>query len=136
VSTAARVDMVADQGADFAVEIYWTDYANIPHRIDAPIRMEVRDNTGNLVLEFLPNAESGELEDVGISYNPDRGMIIISKGSQKMSTIPPGQYFYDLFVTYEDRAYVQSTGEDVVTARLAKLLEGVFTVNGRITRNV
>lgn len=138
MSNAVRVDLSVDQGADFAVEIYWTDYYNNPFSIEAPIRMDVRDEV-TTVMEFVahPSGEEGELsEDISVRYNTERGLIQLVISSEKTKDVPPGNYFYDLFVTYRDQFQDPATGEMMNSTRLAKIMYGRMAVRARVTRNL
>lgn len=138
MSNAVRVDLSVDQGADFAAEIYWTDYYNNPFAIESPIRMDVRDEV-TTVMEFVayPTGEEGELsEDVSIRYNSDRGLIQLLISSEKTKDVPAGNYFYDLFVTYRDQFQDPATGEMMNTTRLSKIMYGRMNIRARITKNI
>lgn len=139
MSNSVRVDLSVDQGADFAVEIYWTDYNNNPFPIEAPIRMDVVSEVGGPVAEFVayPDGEQGEYQDdVTVRYNTERGLIQLLLSSEKTGQIPPGQYFYDLFVTYRDSYQDVVTGDMINATRLAKIMYGRMVVNGKVTKNV
>ena len=71
-----------------------------------------------------------------LNWNSEFGLIQLHVPSYLTANIPPGKYFYDLFVTYLDSHYDVVTGATVSQPRLVKIMEGVITMNGRITRNV
>lgn len=129
MTNAAYADLVIDQGADFAVQLYWTDYNNNPFTVLSPMRMDIKASTGQIVATLNTNDEANDLETPSIVYNSDSGLIQLQLPPAITSTITPGDYSYDLFVTYQDQLTTSST-------RLAKLMYGRVFVNGRVTRNV
>src|SRR5690606_12658703 len=134
-----RVDLSVDQGADFAVEIYWTDYNNNPFPIQAPIRMDVRGEVRGTLVELVayPGGEQGEYrDDVTVKYSSERGRIQPLLSSEKTKSLPAGNYFYDLFVTYRDSYQDVVTGDMINATRLAKIMYGRMAVHGRVTQNV
>lgn len=129
MTNAAYADLVIDQGADFAVQMYWTDFNNNPFTVLSPMRMDIKASTGQIVATLNTNDDANDLETPSIVYNSDSGLIQLQLPPNTTSTIAPGDYSYDLFVTYQDNLTTSST-------RLAKLLYGRVFVNGRVTRNV
>ena len=128
MTTAARVDLVVDQGADFGVQLYWTSMDQQPYTVLAPMRMEIRDDIGN-VLYTLATTDSETAGSETILYNSDTGLIQLMIGSSNTKNFTPGRYNYDLFVTYQDNAVTNAT-------RLKRLIYGNVTVNKRVTLNV
>jgi len=129
MTNAAYADLVIDQGADFAVQLYWTDYNNNPFTVLSPMRMDMKAATGQIVATLNTNDDANDLETPSIVYNSDSGLIQLQLPPSVTSTIAPGDYSYDLFVTYQDQLSNSST-------RLAKILYGRVFVNGRVTKNV
>lgn len=136
MSDTARVDITINQGADFAMQMYWTDNNDIPFRVVHPIRMEVRDSVSRIILTFVSGTEEGELEDHSLTFNTELGLIQITANADATDALTPGVYFYDLFATYEDRVTTQDSEVPMSTVRRMKVIEGTVQVNGRITQNV
>lgn len=128
MSVASNVDFIIDKGTDWFVEMYWTDYANQPYTVLAPMRMEIRANTGQVVAElFSHGPETPEGEDVTILHNSESGLIQLQLSAAATDKIGAGIYDYDLFVTYSDKTSENST-------RLGKLVYGKVHVRGRVTQ--
>ena len=127
--TAARVDMVIDQGADFVAQIYWLDQDNYPIRVVDPIRMEVRSVDANQLVHAFQSGGPGESENevYNILYNTDNGIIQITMSAADTSIMSSGKYRYDLFTGYEDQA------TDKVYKH--RLIQGIIEVRGRVTQN-
>ena len=130
MTNAGVVDLVIDQGADWAVQLYWTDQYSVPFQIAPPIRMQVRDDLGQIVLErkFDPDLAGG-LEQ-SILYNASTGLIQVQVTSAESKNLKVGFYSYDLFASYLDAA------TQTPTQRSAKLITGKFIIEGRVTRDV
>lgn len=122
-----QVDLVVAQGEDFGVQISWTDAANNPFKVFAPMRMEILHPTGS-VAHTLQTSEV-EDEPSTILYNSDSGLIQLLISSEDTAKLQSGTYQYDLFVSYQDN---RVTG----TVRRKRLLRGRVIVEGRITKNV
>ncbi len=129
--TAGRVDLMIDQGADFVVQIYWTDGSNSPFTVLAPMRMDIKNGTGQIVATLQTDDAAPEDSAKTIIYNSDSGLIQLQLGKEKTGQMGAGRYVYDLFVNY----HTGNTSE-TEPVRLTRLIEGVITVNGRVTKNV
>ena len=129
MSNAAEVHLTIDKGADFAMQLYWTDFNSTPFTVVSPMRMEIRDATGTVAATLQTDDDAPDALFDTILYNSDSGLIqlMISKGVT--NTMTPGMYRYDLFVTYVDNLSVSST-------RLTKLMYGTVLVTERVTQNV
>lgn len=128
MSTSARVDIDIDQGADFAVQLYWTSNDQQPFPVLAPMRMEIRDDVGN-TLYTLATADGTSLGGESILYNSDSGLIQLMIPASATGTFPAGRYAYDLFVTYQDNDVTNAT-------RVARLIYGSAYVNKRTTQSI
>lgn len=129
MSTAAEVDLVLDQGADFGIQIYWTDADSNPFTVMSPMRMDVKNDVGAIITTLQTNDDAPVDTDVTILYDSGSGLIQLLIPAATTSTMPSGVYRYDLFVTYQDNA-------QTMTTRLKRLLEGSLTVQGRVTLSV
>jgi hypothetical protein len=129
MSTAGRVDLELDQGADYAAQIYWTDGEQNPYTVKSPMRMEIRNETGSVAYTLQTDDNAPVDATKTILYNSDSGLIQLNIPASDTSKLGSGNYTYDLFVTYMDN---EVTG----TTRLHRLIAGYLTVNGRVTRNV
>lgn len=131
MSSAARVDLEVDQGADFGIQIYWTSTESIAFPVIGPMRMEVRDSVGNVAvtLQTTEDSENMVTGTSSILYNTESGLIQLNMSAAQTELLSAGAYDYDLFVSYTDNVV---TG----TIRKTRLIHGKVHVNGRITRNV
>lgn len=127
MSEAVAVDLDIDAGADFGIQIYWTDAANNPIFVTAPMRMDLKAVTGQVVHSLITSAPEEEASN--ILYNSASGVIQLTIDAVHTSEFPPGIYSYDLFVTYQDNTVTGST-------RLHKLLKGSAHVHGRVTQSI
>ena len=131
---AARVDFEIDQGADWAFQVYWTNGTNLPYFVQAPMRMEIRDQVGQVAVTLQTNDTSEDADsdpdNQSILFNPETGLIqLMLTADQTDNLSAQNSYSYDLFVNYVDTA---GSGN----VRKKRLLAGSIEVNGRITRNV
>lgn len=129
MSTAGIVDLELDQGADFGIQIFWTDGGNNPFTVLSPMRMDIKSDLGQIIhtLETDDNAADDVL--VPILYNSDSGLVQLNIDAASTALFPEGNYAYDLFVTYQDNIITKAT-------RLRRLIAGRITVNGRVTQSV
>lgn len=127
MSDAAAVDISIDQGADFGIQVAWTDGANVPFTVMAPMRMDIKSDTGEVLHSLMTGVSEEDAST--ILYNSDSGLIQLSLSAAVTSTFPAGSYDYDLFVTYQDSRVTNTT-------RLARLLVGKVHVYRRVTENV
>lgn len=126
MSESAVVPLAIDQGADYSVQIYWTDAGNNPFTVLHPMRMDIRASTGQLIYSLTSDSPNTE-EQPNILYNSDSGLIQLTIPSSATAGFASGEYSYDLFVTYSDEAVGQ--------ARSHRLIRGSVYVYGRVTRD-
>ena len=130
MTTAGNVDLTLDQGADFGIQIYWTDANNTPFTVLSPMRMDVKSEVGTVVHSFFTDDEAeGSMNPPNILYNFESGLIQLTMSAQETLALNAGTYDYDLFVTYQDNVITQAT-------RLKRLIYGKFIVQGRVTASV
>jgi len=136
VSESAYADLVVDQGTDFAVQMMWTDQLNEPYRIVHPSRMQVRAVTGQLLLDMPTLSGSDPSAAAHLVYNTEGGVLQVVIPSAATDKLPVGKHYYDVLVSYE--ATTQGFGAQAQTkaVRVAKLLYGTFTVQGRVTKQL
>lgn len=126
--TAARVNLVVDQGADFLAQFFWMDQSDTPIRVEPPLRMEVYTSDTRQIQMALQAGEMEEDNSYDIVYNSDNGMIQILISAERTLSLPAGTYIYDLFVGYSDNATQE--------IRRHRLIEGTIEVRGRVTKHV
>lgn len=126
MSESVSVNLSIDQGADYGLQIYWTDAGNNPFTVLHPMRMDIKSSTGVVVHSLTTETQDDTQPD--ILYNSDSGLIQLTIPASATSNFPAGQYAYDLFVSYSDEA----NG----LARLVKLIQGIVYVYGRVTTDV
>lgn len=127
MSVAANVDIELDQGADFGLQIFWTDPEQTPFTVLSPMRMDIRADTGQVAYTLQTNDSAPAGTTLNISYNSESGLIQLFIPASDTSALKAGIYGYDLFVTYQDSG---------TTTKLKRLLAGTVMVNQRITKNV
>lgn len=126
MSTAGIVDLMLDQGADFGIQIYWTDAERSPFTVLSPMRMDIKSETGVVVFSLVTNDDGDEDVLQTIIYNSESGLIQLNIPAAETARFSPGMYYYDLWVTYQDNTVTNAT-------RLRKLVAGKILVNGRVT---
>jgi hypothetical protein len=139
VSDAANVDLSLDQGADFTLQISWTDTNGNPYEVIHPIRMQARARTKQLELDLYSFEEGAEIPEgiePTITYSSVSGMIQVVVPATRTATMSAGIYDYDMFVTYRASVYDLSTGAEALSTRKMKLLSGLLEVEGRVTIDV
>lgn len=137
MSDAAYADISIDQGADFAMQIYWADSAGEPYQVIHPIRMQARSLTGQVVLDLQ---SVGDDEPEGtvpeITYSTASGIIQLALPAERTAELTPGKYAYDMFVTYSASVYDLNNGTELQTERRFRLVYGSLYVEGRVTKDV
>lgn len=118
MSTAADVNLVLDQNADFGVQIYWLDPVLTPYQLTTPMKMEIRSMDLATVEYTLSDGD-------GILFSETGGLIQLVIPAADTNTLTPGTYYYDLYVTYFET--------DTVT-RKRRLIKGQLTVNKKVTQ--
>jgi hypothetical protein len=122
MSTAAWVDLEADQGADFGVQLYWLDPVLTPYQLLAPMKMEIRQLDNLRLVHTLTSTDSA-----GITFSASNGLIQLIIPRTVTDGMKPDTYLYDLFVTYR---------QDPTTTRVRKLIRGNFILNAKVTQSV
>jgi hypothetical protein len=129
MSTAGIADLSLDQGADFGIQIYWTDAQNNPFTVLSPMRMEIKNSVGGIVYALQTDDDAPVDTVQTILYNPDSGLIQLMIPAVDTAKLAAGSYVYDLFITYLDNAVTQAT-------RTKRLIAGSVLVNGKVTSHV
>lgn len=131
--SAAKVDFDIYEGEDWAVQLWWTNGDNVPYFVAPPIRMEIRNSVGGVVITLQSNETSTDFDsdpdNQSILYNSESGLIqlhIKSEDTDKLGA--SGAYLYDLFTHYRDPV----TGK----VRKRPLITGKVNVTRRVTQNV
>lgn len=125
MSTAAWVDLEADQGADFGVQLYWLDPVLTPYQLLAPMKMEIRQ-IDNLRLAHTLTSTDGSGTG-GIIFVPEQGLIQLIIPRSVLDTMKADTYVYDLFVTYR---------QDPTTTRVRRLIKGHFILSAKVTQTL
>ena len=125
MSESVVVNLSVDQGADFALQAYWTDAGNNPFTVLHPMRMDIRASTGQLIHSMSSASDPDEQPD--ILYNSDSGLIQLVIPASVTSIMGSGEYAYDLFISYQDEATAQ--------VFVKKLMRGTIYVYGRVTKD-
>jgi hypothetical protein len=136
VTDAARADISLDQGADFTLQMTWTDSSGNPYEVIHPIRMQARARTKQLTLDLFSYPDGAEIPEgiaPTITYSSTSGVIQVVVPASQTATIPAGVYDYDMFVSYKTSIYDLVTGVEALTTRKMKLLAGTLEVEGRVT---
>ena len=112
------------QGEDWAVQIFWTDEDGDPIPVISPCRMEVRDTTGALILQFADANAAATKPSVTITGS--QGLLQLSCPTVYSKTVNPGMYLCDLWVT-------ANNGVSPFTAQDVPVASGRFIVMPRQT---
>jgi hypothetical protein len=132
MTTSAVIDLEMDQGADWAIQLYWTTTDNVPYSLQSPMRMEIRDKVGGVAAVLQTDDHAGDVDagsEASILYQAEVGLIQLQLTSDETNSIGSGVYEYDLFVSYLDNAV---TGR----VRTKRLISGNVLVNGRVTQGL
>jgi hypothetical protein len=115
------------QGEDWTAQIVWTDDFDEPQQVIAPCRMDIKDNTGQLLVTLeTPEEDLPEGEIPTISLSTDIGMVQLHLEDSVTAAFLPGLYKYDLFLTVND-------GGAYAGNQQIPLLYGPVTVSKRTT---
>lgn len=125
--SAASVPIDIWQGEDFSAQIIWTDDFDEPQQLIAPARMDIVDQTNQLLHSLAtPETPPPEGTIASITLSENIGMIQLHIPYTVTQNFVPGDYHYDLFVTVSD-------GGTYATAQRVPLIYGPVTVNKRTT---
>ncbi len=120
--TAARYDLVIDQGSDFAIEFTVSESGTGKNLTNYYARAFIR-----------PSKSSSTKTEEFSATIPDstkaQGKITMSLTNQKSAAITAGTYFYDLEI-YTTKEVDGQTVDDYVS----RLLQGIVTVTQEVTR--
>lgn len=136
MTDAARADISLDQGADFTLQMTWTDSNGNPYEVIHPIRMQARARTKQLTLDLYSYPDGAEIPEgiaPTITYSSTSGVIQVVVPASQTATIPAGMYDYDMFVSYRTAVYDLVSGAESLTTRKMKLMAGTLEVEGRVT---
>jgi hypothetical protein len=124
---AAYVPMEIDQGEDWTTTIVYTDDFDQPYNLVAPARMDIKSQQGAIQLSLSTPEEGIEEEGIPeIGISEDIGLIQLHIEDSVTSSLQPGVYKYDLFVTVND-------GDEYAGNQIQRLIAGPVQVNQRIT---
>lgn len=124
---AANVPMEIDQGEDWTSTIVYTDDFDQPYNVIPPCRMDIKNDQGATQLSLsTPDYDLAEGEIPQIGLSEEIGLIQLHIEDSITSSLRPGVYKYDLFVTVND-------GDEYAGSQKQRLIAGVCTVNQRVT---
>lgn len=94
--------MELKQGEDWTSQVIWTDDFDEPLPVVHPCRMDIKSTTGQMIhqLETNPDIPDGEIPSIALST--EMGLVQLHIPNAVTSSILPGEYYYDLFVTVDD----------------------------------
>jgi len=124
---AAFVPMEIDQGEDWTSTIVYTDDFDQPYNVIAPCRMDIKSQQGAVQLSLsTPDVDlpEGTIPEIGVSE--EIGLIQLHIEDSVTSSLMPGVYKYDLFVTVND-------GDEYAGSQIQRLIAGTCTINQRVT---
>jgi len=139
MTEAAYADIEIDQGADFALQVIWTDVINEAYRVVHPMRLQARAATGQVLLDLSSldqSAETPQAVTPTLVYSTEGGVVQVIIPSSITEQLPVGELYYDLFVSYTSTSSSFLTGDQSTSVRRAKLLTGKIIVEGRVTKHV
>lgn len=134
--SAGQCDFTVEQGADWAVQIFWTnEQTGDPIAATGPMEMDiVSDKTGQRLIR-LDDGSNGGIDTGGAPY----GIIQLSIDDAMTQMFAPGMYHYDLFV-YSSGPPLQRvrilTGRVTVAHQVTDLGGSTFGVGGSMNPSV
>lgn len=120
--TAARYDLVIDQGSDFAIEFTVSESGTGKNLTNYYARAFIRPSKSS-------NTKTDEFNVVIPDSTKTQGIITMTLTNQKSAAITAGTYFYDLEI-YTTKEVNGQTVDDYVS----RLLQGIVTVTQEVTR--
>jgi len=128
--TAARVDLSVDQGEDYYAQVFWLDMTDLSIEIRGPAYMDIKDSAGQYVYRLSsPDAPVVVGIEQNLIISETGGCIEITIPNADTSVIAPGNYIYDMFVSYP---VFDNTGAETGTRR-KRLMAGSVQVATQIT---
>jgi len=118
--------IICEQGASFRLDLTYTNNDGSPvHLAGYHAAMEVRrSRTSNSRLITQLSTDNGHIQIPA----PETGEIRLALPADETSSLPPGEFFYDL-VIWQDTIYENGErGKEVV-----RVIEGNFVVRERVT---
>lgn len=134
--SAGSCDFLIEQGADWAVQVFWTnDQTGDPVPATGPMMMDiVSDKTGQRLIR-LDDGSNGGIDTGGAPY----GIIQLSIDDAMTQMFAPGMYHYDLFV-YSAGPPLQRvrllTGRVSVASQVTALSSSTFGIGGSMNPSV
>lgn len=136
---AGYAELEIEQGADYALQIVWTDVVNEAYRVCHPIRLQARSLGGQALLDLSSvdqTTEQSEGSTPRIIYNTEGGVLQIIVPASVTAQLPPGELYYDMFVSYESTSFDYINNEETDSIRVAKVMTGKIKVEGRVTKSL
>jgi hypothetical protein len=122
--SAGVVDLMMDQGEDWSIQIYWTDMYNNALEIVDPIKMDIKNDAGQVIYSMQFGVLEGSIAT--ISYAGDSGFIQLQIPTAITRDFVPGNYFYDLFISTPDP-------DSDIPVKLTRLIKGQLFVDAKVT---
>lgn len=121
-------------GEDFTGRITWRGDQGQPIPVQAPLRMQVRDTDGQLILNFVDTSYvSGSVVKQGyLLANSNNGHIDIFVPWEVTKQLPAGSYVFDLFVAVNLPGY-DNPFENKDASMRKEVVSGRFMVHPRIS---
>lgn len=126
----ARIDLIINQGEDWAVQMIFTDERDRAMNLVNPFRMDIRDTTGQVQHTLETDDTDPTLQNgvPGIVVSSSIGLVQLYLDDAVTSDLVPGLYYYDIFGHCDDgNAYA---GDQVI-----RLAQGTVNVQKRITES-
>ena len=99
---AEQLTLEIDQGEDWTTDMVFTNDYSEPLAVVHPCRLDIKAATGGLLytLETNPDLPDGEIPTINLST--EIGLLQLHIEDTVTALFPPGDYFYDLFITVDD----------------------------------
>ena len=136
---SAYADIEIDQGEDFGLQVIWTDMVNESYKVCHPIRLQARSAAGQIIIDAFSvdqyDADPDSTQNM-LTYSTEGGVVQVIIHNSVTSTLPVGDLYYDLFVSYQSTTTNFVTGSTDVAVRVARLIRGKMNVQGRVTKHL
>lgn len=121
-----EIEFTIDSGADFVAQIFYVGDDNEPVGIQAPARMDVKDQGGHAVMTLQTGVDADDVpHQPAILIDGSQGFFQISIPREITTNLIPGRYVYDLFATLTDPG--------PFTSQVVKITSGWLQVNPSVT---
>jgi hypothetical protein len=124
---AVKVDLVIDQGEDWASQMIYTDEYDEPYNIIHPCRLDIKNGSGAVQIS-LSSSDTAPVEGTipEIAISTEIGLLQFYLEDTATAALNPGQYIYDLFITLNDNNVYAGN-------QIQRPIQGNVMVNKRVT---